>query len=331
MKKVLAYGLAALVGVTALTGCGEEQRQANHERQIECLEMTGDKYCRNEYEQQADAQRRTAYSRSNVVYGPSAPGMYTNYYGNPDYGYWGNDGMYMFNDPYSSYAQSTNSFLLGAGLGGLATYAMTRDTWDNDHRDGWTETTRENKTYRGKNGKKISKAEFSKRKAQSKKDKAAHKAKLKAKQKAKKPAVKKAQINKANTKVNSTQKSKNDALKAKLKAKQAAKKDNKANKPTIGSKLGKNEQKVKNNALKAKLKAKQANKGKKGISSGQKMKNNDLKAKLKAKRAAKNKPQVNKVNTKVRTPKKQTYKAPKKQTYKAPKKSSYKSSSKRRK
>ena len=57
-------------------------------------------------------------------YGPTSAGSHQNYYGDPQYGQW-RDGQYAFNDPYGSQASSTNSFLLGAGVGGLAAYLAT--------------------------------------------------------------------------------------------------------------------------------------------------------------------------------------------------------------
>lgn len=278
MKKHLVYGMIAMLGATTLVGCkSEEQKEAEHMRQMECVAATGDRFCRGDGELEILEEREeNRYRYSNVVYGPSAPGVYTNYYGNPNYGYWGPTG-FMFNDPYSSYAMSTNSFLLGAGLGGLATYALTQDhdTWSKSHKNGWKETKRENTKYRSKSGV-ITKEEAARRKAQSKKDRKAHQAKLKAK--TDKATVENKKLRKqlkdeklknkqANTNLQkATKKPSKDALaakKAELIAKAQARKDAKAaGKVTAGSKLAKNEQKAKqtgkNNKLKQKIIAKNA-------------------------------------------------------------------------
>ncbi len=135
-----------------------------------------------------------------ISYGPTSPGTYQNHYGNPAYGSW-SGGQYHFNDPFGAQAMATNSFLLGAGLGGLTAYALTkaagRDSWERENPNGYTPRSREQKTYIDKGGKEISKTEFDKRKAQSRKDRVKAKA-AKAKQAvAKKAAVAKQKAVKA--------------------------------------------------------------------------------------------------------------------------------------
>lgn len=134
------------------------------ERERECMELSGNaEHCIRSVNRQ--------YAPRHDSYGPTE---HVNYYGHPEYGQWDN-GQYRFNDPNSHYASSTNSFLLGAGVGGLAAYAMSkqgsRDSWKSKNPSGWTER----KQYTSKNGKSISKKEFDKRKSQSLKDKAKHK------------------------------------------------------------------------------------------------------------------------------------------------------------
>ena len=164
MKKLLAAVLA--VSLLALTGC----ERGLSEREKECYEMTGDSACVGKAYQQ---QPRSS------GYGPVGPGTYQNHYGNPQHGYWDN-GQYHFNNPNGQYASSTNAFLLGAGMGGLTAYLLTknsnRSNWDQSNPGGYEKTVRTQKTYIGKGGKTISKAEFKKRKAQSQKDKAKNKA-----------------------------------------------------------------------------------------------------------------------------------------------------------
>lgn len=261
MKKLVNLASAILVFAT-LSGCGEksEKQQA---QEIECLELTGDKYCRNEYEQQAAAQRSmNNYNYRDMNYGPTPPGSYHNYYGNPQYGSWGNDGQYRFHDPYSQQASQTNSFLLGAGLGGLAAYALTKNDWSRSNPKGWTDSVRDVKQPIGKDGKSISQAEYKKRMAQSKKDQAKHKEKLKAdnaklqkqlasekqknlkKVKAEQLAKKQQQTNTTKAQQKPTQ-SAIDQKKAELKAKQAQRQADRAAGKQPGSKMAQNEQRLK--------------------------------------------------------------------------------------
>ena len=112
---------------------------------------------------------------------------YTNYYGDPRYGSW-NNGSYHFTNPHGQYASSTNSFLVGAGIGGLLGYmgtkAAMRASWDNANPNGYTE--RKNT---------ISKKELKRRKEQSKRDKAKYR-KARAKKQAKLNKKNKAKLNK---------------------------------------------------------------------------------------------------------------------------------------
>lgn len=261
MKKLVLLSTAVLVFAT-LGGCGEksDKQQA---QEIECLELTGDKYCRNEYEQQAAAQRSMNYNPRDIEYGPTGPGSYNNYYGNPQYGSWGSDGQYRFHDPYSYQASQTNSFLLGAGLGGLAAYALTKSDWSRNNPNGWTTSQRDVKQPIDRDGKSISANEYKRRLEQSKNDQAKHKAKLKAEneklqQQLRAEKLKNKDALKAQAKVpakasvvtpppveQKMAQSSIDAKKAELKAKQAQRQADKANMTSSGSKMQQNEQKVK--------------------------------------------------------------------------------------
>jgi len=172
LKKLIV--IAFLVGLVACD-------RGLTERERECMELTGDaQHC----------IRSSNYVRpmhQPVNYGPTSPGSYTNYYGSPEHGHW-QGGQYHFHDPYGHAASSTNSFLLGAGIGGLAAYMLTkdsnRDSWTRNNPSGFTEKKYEVKKYIGKGGKEISQAEYDRRKAQSEKDKAKHKQRMEAKKKA---------------------------------------------------------------------------------------------------------------------------------------------------
>lgn len=169
MKKFIL--VAALL---ALTAC----ERGLTERERECMELTNDSSCIREV-------RATEY-------GPVAPGNYTNYYGSPDHGTWDSSGNYHFRDPNSSYATQTNAFLLGAGLGGLAAYALTknanRSSWVTSNPNGYRPEVRTTTKYIGKGGREISRSEYDKRAAQSAKDKAAAQVKREADAKRKQQA-----------------------------------------------------------------------------------------------------------------------------------------------
>lgn len=188
MKKLLGIGLLALAAT--LVGCGDGLTN----KQETCLEHMEDsgrtdgwEVCVEgaEYREHERAMARIEnYNYGNVVYDPVQPNRdYVDYYGNENHGYWDNQGIYRFNDPYSSYAQSTNSYLLAAGFGGLAGYvtakAATRSNWQSQHTNGWQSRSTSSTKYIGKGGKEISKSEFDRRKAQSEKDRKAHQQKLK--------------------------------------------------------------------------------------------------------------------------------------------------------
>lgn len=87
-------------------------------------------------ERQNMMQRQNQFQYPDVEQGQD----YVNHYGNEQYGSW-SGGQYRFHDPQSSYAMSTNSFLLGAGIGGLAAYALlsrsNRDSWNSRNSGGW--------------------------------------------------------------------------------------------------------------------------------------------------------------------------------------------------
>lgn len=128
-----------------------------------------------------------------VDYPPAEAGQqYTNYYGDPAYGHWVG-GYYHFYNPYGMYAIQTNSYLLAAGLNGLASYIGTRaamhSVWNSANPSGYHTTHYTSTKYivRNRNGKvqTISRTEAMRRKAQSRKDRAAHKAKLRKQNKAK--------------------------------------------------------------------------------------------------------------------------------------------------
>ena len=180
MKKLLIVGI---VGLSALLmgGCGDGLT----DREASCLKATGNIDCKSAAEMelekariQANADVQIAKAQGPVGAAPMptdvAPGQYTNYYGDERYGQWQPDGTFQFNDPTSSWADSTNAFLLGAGLGGLAGYMATkaahRGEWKKSYPNGYTPKTYTAKTYLDKSGKAISKSEYERRIAQSNKD-----------------------------------------------------------------------------------------------------------------------------------------------------------------
>lgn len=159
LKKVASLGLLVVLG-TQVVGCDRGLTV----REKECLEATGDIRCNQPYRQQ---QVQTFHQEPVMV-------QSTNYYGHPQHGTWHN-GQYVFNDPTSSFASQTSAFLLGAGLGSLATYAASsqgnRSSWKSRNKGGWKKRTRSTKRP-------VSRAEKQKRAAQSAKDKRLHKQKV---------------------------------------------------------------------------------------------------------------------------------------------------------
>lgn len=118
MKKL---AILLVTTLTLLSGC----ERGLTERERECAELTGNIRCNS----QVDDQIRLMNAQEDLM----EDGVYaqpTNFYGDPRYGQWDNNGSFQFYNAQSPEAISTNSFLLGAGLGTLATYALTRDGRD---------------------------------------------------------------------------------------------------------------------------------------------------------------------------------------------------------
>ena len=160
MKKLLA---SLVVSVSILvSGCTDGLSN----REVSCLEYTGNIHCKSEGQYAVDQQR----AERGVVMGQS----YTNHYGNPQHGAWSN-GQYNFHNPNGIYATQTDSFLLGAGIGGLAAYALTsnssRGSWEKENPSGFKVRKKSYNRPRDKSGKIISKVEAKKRKDQSNRDK----------------------------------------------------------------------------------------------------------------------------------------------------------------
>lgn len=199
MKKVLVLLLPAML---ALTACDQGMSQ----REKECLAATGNIRCESEADQQIramnaqaeimDEQADLQEAQAQVQYPDVAPpGSYTNHYGDPRYGQWDQNGVFQFFDPFGEAAMSTNSFLLGAGLGGLTAYMLSRDShhdsWKRKYGNSYKPYTSTYSGYTDRKGKPISAAEYNKRKAQSNFDKQKNKyAKLKAQYNQKQQAYK---------------------------------------------------------------------------------------------------------------------------------------------
>lgn len=157
-------------------GSWEQCTSEGHQRNVEAIRAQG-----NTMGQGMSTQAHAGGYNADY-YPPVQQGQaYTNHYGNEQYGYWDQQGSYQFNDPYGPQASSTNGYLLAAGLGGLATYALTSgssyDSWSDSNPRGYSSKSYTAKSYIGKSGKTISKTDYLKRKAQSAKDKAKYLAK----------------------------------------------------------------------------------------------------------------------------------------------------------
>lgn len=178
MKKLIV-GLSLL----ALVGCGD----GISAREETCLEnggswseCTSDKDYHNRKMAEIEAQ-------VNRPYPPAVQGeSYSNHYGDPAHGYWSN-GQYHFNDPMSVAAQQTNSFLLAAGMGGLAGYMAgkmsSESEWRRSNPSGYTKVVKVSNITVDRSGKTISVAEAKRRQEQSKRDIKAHYEKKLAQQK----------------------------------------------------------------------------------------------------------------------------------------------------
>jgi hypothetical protein len=181
-KSVMLSALAISISAT-IVGCGddadsraqqqqrfEQQQQAlaaSHQRELDCIQATGSKDCESVNSGNAVAQIPTSYEPQDVV----QPGTYHNYYGNPQYGSWGPDNTYHFNDPHSYQASQTNAFLLGAVVGGVAGHLLTKNEFEKQNPRGWQDHTTVVNNYIDKSGRSINKDEYYRRRAQSYKDK----------------------------------------------------------------------------------------------------------------------------------------------------------------
>lgn len=110
------------------------------------------------------------------------PGSYVNHIGNPQAGRWDGNGQWQWNDPQSSEASSTMSYLMAAGVGALGgaalSHYMTKQAFEERNPGGWSRSanTRDVKTYIDKRGNPISETEYRRRRLQSERDRARAKA-----------------------------------------------------------------------------------------------------------------------------------------------------------
>ena len=155
--------------VIVMAGCDSpEEREAQRQHELECVKLTDDRYCRNNQELQRDyALVAPHYDQRMVDYGPVQPGQYHNYYGNPQYGTWGSDGRYYFNDPNSIQASQTNAFLLGAGLGALGTYTLSKADFNKKNPNGWVDQNTTVKGYYGSHGEQLTQSAYQTQKIKS--------------------------------------------------------------------------------------------------------------------------------------------------------------------
>lgn len=200
--------LGTVITSVVLSACGDDHKDqdAQHKRELECIDSTGDRLCRGEGElailkakaaneiqkpiaqnqqvqyQQDDVDQPIAQNQQvqyqqerEVEYPPVQPGEYHNYYGNPQYGSWGPDGRYHFSDPYGPQASNTNAYLIGAGLGGLATYVMLKSTFDQKYHGHWNDQTYRSTQYFDGTGRRINQNDYISRLEQSKRDNEFHK------------------------------------------------------------------------------------------------------------------------------------------------------------
>lgn len=187
LRSILSL-VTAIVSVGVLAGCHETRTVIIHEQAPAPVPQQ-----MNQGGYDGDYQ--------DMDYPPVQPQVvYTNYYGSPQYGYW-SGGYYHFYNPYGMAAIQTNSYLLSAGINGLAAYIGTRaalhSAWSVANPSGYHVVHHTSTRYivRGKNGKTqyISKSEANRRAAQSRRDRKAYKVKRKQQQKAQRAKARKQQ------------------------------------------------------------------------------------------------------------------------------------------
>ena len=184
MKKFLIGGLL----LVSVVGCSDGLT----DREESCLDNGGTwSECTSEgrYQERELARIEAKSLRNSNMYDTDSyppVGMgeeSTNYYGDERHGSWDNQGSFRFNNPHSPQASSTNSFLLGVGLGGLGAYMLTksamRSDWNKSNPSGWSKQSRKSTRYIDKKGNTITKAEHKKRKAQSRNARKANSKKIK--------------------------------------------------------------------------------------------------------------------------------------------------------
>jgi len=158
MKKLI-FVCIMLGMISACSEKTEQEKQRTHERAMLNMQLNHERKMNNLRE----SYPQSSYQNPNAGYDqqPVAPGTYTNYMGDPNYGSWNQQGQWGWNNPNSAQASSTSNYLIGAGLGAAAMYAISKS----DYTDHWRDkpkTTTVN-TYIDKSGKKISKSEYTKR------------------------------------------------------------------------------------------------------------------------------------------------------------------------
>lgn len=186
MRKILAIvGLAT--SLLLMSGCDrtEEDKQRDHEIRMAKIQSGQDLA-----EGQMHHERQMAYSVPRPI-APIGMGTYVDYRGNLQYGNWDAWGNWRWHDQDSMYATQTRSYLDYQVATGVLTataigIALSRDSWDRDHRDGWQSRPVVVKNYTSSDGKSISKNEYKKRQAVAqkkrgtwKKDKSTYQAKNK--------------------------------------------------------------------------------------------------------------------------------------------------------
>lgn len=110
--------------------------------------------------------------------GPVAPGNYTNHIGNPQAGYWNQQGQWQWHDPNSKQASSTMGYLAAAGAGAaggaLLSHYFTKRHFQEQNPQGWRPQERAVTTYMDRRGNPISEAEYRRRREQSERDRRRH-------------------------------------------------------------------------------------------------------------------------------------------------------------
>jgi len=157
MKKLLSTLLITACALLA-SGCesdNERQVRLDREHQIKLAKISSGQ---DVIEQEMRHERSMAY-----IQRPVAPGAYTDYRGNTQYGYW-NSGSWAWNNPQSPYAMQSRQYVdYQMATGVVATAVLTQALFNSNNSSGWQQKNVTVNNYTSTTGKPIDKATYTTR------------------------------------------------------------------------------------------------------------------------------------------------------------------------